>query len=72
MKRTHKEIIKTILEVLKDGKLKSYGELERKVDTNWKTIRDNCELLRIFEVVIINKNNKVQITERGRKTLTAF
>jgi hypothetical protein len=40
MKRTNKEVRKAIFEALADGKEHSYGDLERKVNTNWKTIRD--------------------------------
>jgi predicted transcriptional regulator len=69
MKRTRKEVRKAILEVLKDGKEHSYGELERRANTNWQTIRDHCEELQIFEVLEISKEDKVKITKKGRELL---
>lgn len=64
-KRTVQEIRKAILEVLTDGKEHSYGDLERKVDTNWQSIRNHCNDLMLFKAVTII-NNKVKITEIGR------
>lgn len=69
MKRTHKEIRKAILEILKDNRFHSYGDLERKVNTNWQTIRDHCENLEFFGVVEISGRNKIRITEKGFKLL---
>ena len=68
-KRTHKKIIKRILNELKDGQEYSYGSLERKVNTNWKKIRDNIELLLTFESVNISEDNKISITKFGKKCL---
>ena len=64
-KRTHKEIKKAILEALDDGKPHSYGHLERKVNTNWKTIRDHCDDLILFEAAR-PYNGKIIITKIGR------
>jgi len=69
MKRTRKEVRKAILNVLSDGKEHSYGELERRANTNWQTIRDHCEELQIFEVLEISKEDKVKITKKGREIL---
>jgi len=68
MKRTHKIILQAILKVLNDGKFHAYGELERKVNTNWRTIRDHCDDLELFEAVE-KRNSKIIITERGKKIL---
>lgn len=69
MKRDHKEIRKAILKVLNDGKPHSYGSLERTVNTNWKTIRDHCDDLLLFELVKISEDNKVKINQMGRDFL---
>lgn len=50
MKRTRKEVRNAILKALKDGKPHSYAYLERKVDTNWKTIRDHVDDLIFFKM----------------------
>ena len=68
MKRTHKQVLRDILGVLGDGKLHSYSELERKVNTNWKTIRDQCDILELFETIKIEEN-KVKITLNGNRVL---
>jgi len=69
MKRKHIEVLKTILKALADRKPHSYGELERKVNTNWQTIRDHCEELGLFEAIKIDKESKIQITEIGLRVL---
>ncbi len=56
--------MKAILESLKDGKSHSYGELERKVDTNWQTVRDHCDDLRLFGCIEL-LDDKVKITRLG-------
>ena len=67
MKRTHKEVAKAILKVLLDGKEHAYGDLERKANTNWQTVRDHCEYLELFDSVEISEENKVKITDFGVK-----
>jgi len=67
MKRTHKEVAKMILKNLDDGKEHSYGYLERKVNTNWKTIRDHISYLELFGAVKISEKNKIKITSLGIK-----
>ena len=57
-KRTSKEVRKAILEVLKDGVPHSLGDLERKVGTNWKTIRNHCDDLILFNAITKNKFKK--------------
>ncbi|MFH1311500.1 MAG: hypothetical protein ABIH65_03790 [Nanoarchaeota archaeon] len=69
MKRTHKELRKVILKILSDGKLHAYGNLERKANTNWKTIRDHCWDLELFEAITITKDNKIKITKKGLELL---
>jgi len=68
MKRTHKEIKKAILETLSDGLEHSYADLERKVNTNWMSVRQHCEDLELFNAVII-KNSKIKIAKSGRDAL---
>lgn len=63
-KRTFLEIRRRLLKELSDGEEHSYGSLERKVNTNWKTIRMHCEDLKLFNVITISKN-KVKITKFG-------
>lgn len=58
MKRKHKEVRKAVLKILKDNKEHSYGNLERKVNTNWKTIRNHCEDLELFNCIKIAQNKK--------------
>lgn len=68
-KRTSRQIRKAILKVLSDGKEHTYGDLERKVNTNWQTVRNHCEDLQLFDVVTISKNNKSKITKQGLEVL---
>jgi predicted transcriptional regulator len=68
MKRTHKEIKKEIRKALSDGQEHSYGYLERKVNTNWQTIRNHCEDLELFNAIQISKNG-VKILKQGRDAL---
>ncbi len=68
-KRTAKEVRKAILKALSDGKEHTYGYLERKVNTNWQTVRNHCDELKLFNAVIISKENKVKITRQGLELL---
>jgi len=68
-KRTAKQVRKDILKVLSDGKEHAYGDLERKVNTNWQTIRNHCDELKLFKAVTISKEHKVKITKRGLELL---
>ncbi len=63
-KRTFREIRNKVLKELKDVKKCSYGYLERKVNTNWQTIRDHIENLRFFGAVEIS-GGKINITDFG-------
>jgi len=65
MKRTSIEIKKAILEVLNDNLEHSYVDLERKVNTNWQSIRNQCKELEIFEAIQI-LDKKIKITEKGK------
>ena len=60
-KRTFKEIRNKVLKELKKVNECSYGYLERKVNTNWQTIRDHVENLEFFGVVEITKDNKIKL-----------
>jgi len=71
MKRTSIEIKQAILEVLSDNIFHSYVDLERKVNTNWLSIRNQCRELNIFEAIKIQEN-KVKITEKGQYFLKKF
>ena len=64
-KRTMREIKREIIRVLSDCKEHTYGNLERKVNTNWQTIRNHCEELKLFELITICKENKLKITKYG-------
>ncbi len=68
-KRTSKQVRKAILKVLSDGKEHTYGDLERKANTNWQTVRNHCDDLKLFNAVIITKENKIKITKQGLKLL---
>ncbi len=68
-KRTYEQIRKAILQALSDGKEHSYGDLERVANTNWKTIRNQCKDLHIFNAVTISKESKIKITPQGNQVL---
>ena len=61
VKRTYKEIMLVILKTLSDGKEHSYGNLERKVNTNWRTIRDHCEILEMLGKIKVTKEGKIRL-----------
>ncbi len=69
VKRTAKQVRKDILKALSDGKEHSYGNLERKVNTNWQTVRNHCDELRLFKAVTISRENRVKITKFGLELL---
>lgn len=69
MKRTAKKVRKAILQAISDGKEYAYGNIERKVNTNWQTVRNHCEELKIFDAIKISKNDKVKITRQGLELL---
>ena len=71
MKRDSTTMKREILKSLSDREEHSFGDLERKVNTNWISIRNHCCELEIFEAVTI-KNNKVEITEKGMIFLKKF
>lgn len=68
-KRTFQQVRKAILEALSDGKERSYGYLERKVNTNWSTVRNHCNDLQLLSMVLFSKEGKVKITKAGLKFL---
>ena len=79
MKRSSQQIKKGILQILKDGKPYSYAELERKINTGYRSIVANCKELETFGSVEIKKLDKheangkpyfqVSITANGREIL---
>ena len=68
-KRTFFEVRKIILKTLNDKKEYSFAELERKVNTNWETVRLHCKDLNLFGAIIISKENKIKITDFGSSIL---
>ena len=77
MKRSSYQIKKQILYKVKE-KPASYAELERKVNTGYRSIKSNCEELKDYNFIEIEKaidpangrpSNIVKITEKGLKQL---
>ena len=70
---------KSILNILKDGQPHTYAELEKKVNSNWKTIRSHCKELELFDCIMTEKkqsharNNKpyfeITIKKKGLEAL---
>jgi len=79
MKRTSQQIKKRILEILSGGKTYTYAELERKINTGYRSIVANCQELKAFNAIKITKYDKhkangkpyflVEITAQGTKFL---
>jgi len=75
MKRPSMAIKKQILLALKKEVL-TYAQLERKINTGFRTIKQNCEELKEFGFIIIEKisnhpkngkpSYKIKITEIGK------
>ena len=65
MKRKPLEIKKRILQILKEHKRMSVKKLERKVNTNYQTIINNCEELEYFGFVKVEKT--MDKTKNGRE-----
>ncbi|KHO46079.1 MAG: hypothetical protein QS98_C0005G0026 [archaeon GW2011_AR3] len=68
MKRKPLEIKKQILKILKEEREISVKKLERKVNTNYQTILNNCEELEFFGLVKISKTKEKSLN--GREYLT--
>ena len=78
-KRKTYEIKRAILMTLKDGKEHTLAQLERSVNTNWYSIKNNCMELKDYGAVEMKKEEKhkatgrpyfsVRITKNGRKVL---
>jgi len=70
---------KEILSNLMNNKIMTYAQLEKKVNSNWKTIRAHCNELEVFDCIDSKemkshtKNNKpyteVNITKKGIEIL---
>lgn len=58
MKRKPLEIKKQILKILKEEGKISVKKLERKINTNYQTILNNCEELQFFGLVKIYKTKE--------------
>ena len=69
MKRTHMQLRKAILNTLSDSKEHSYENLEREVNSSWKTLRDHCEELEVDNFVRINEKKRITITKKGIEIL---
>ena len=67
MKRKPIEIKKLILGILKKERKLSVKKLERKVNTNYQTILNNCEELEYFGLVKISKTS--EDSSNGREYL---
>jgi len=58
MKRKPLEIKKQIMEILKKEQQISIKKLERKINTNYQSIINNCEELEYFGLIEISKTKK--------------
>ena len=77
-KRSSFEIKKRILFLLKSGNL-TYAQLERKTNTGFRTIKNNCNELESYGFIEIEKNKKhpksgkpysmIKMSEKGREFL---
>ena len=67
-KRLRRDLTHSILEVLSDAKPHSYGDIERRANTNWRTVRDITDDLALFEAASI-EDSKVTITTFGKHIL---
>ena len=67
-KRLRIDVQKAILEALTDGKSHAYGDIERKANTNWQTVRDHCKELELFNAIEVTDKG-VKITKNGRDIL---
>jgi len=67
MKRKPLEIKKQILKILSQEKEMSVKKLERKVNTNYQTILNNCEELAYFRFIEITKTK--DNSKNGREYL---
>lgn len=78
-KRATKEIKKAILKALASTGEMTYAQLERKVNTGFISIKNNCEELQTYGAVSIIKKEKhpatgrpyfiVSITKQGKKII---
>ena len=65
MKRQSAKIMQIILETLKEGNKYTYSELERKVNTGYRTIILNCKILECFKAVKISIVKKHSTNENS-------
>ena len=61
--RSSLEIKKRILIALKEKPM-SYAQLEKKVNSNWKTIRTHCKELEIFGCISIVKKKGHEVNNK--------
>jgi len=64
------QIKKLILATIKDGKPHTFAELERRINTNWQTVRDHCRELDVFNCVRIEKRQSHKINNRPYYEIT--
>lgn len=69
MKRKPLEIKKKIIEILNKEQSISIKKLERKINTNYQTIINNCEELEFFGLIKILKTKNKSVN--GREYLIA-
>lgn len=76
-KRDSFEIRKRIVKLLKESSL-TFAQLERKVNTNSNTIKNDCEELKFYGLINIDekihpsngrKSYEVSLTERGKELI---
>jgi len=81
-KRRTREIKRLILQLLHNEGDLTFAQLERKVNTNFVTVRSNCEELAAFGMVTITKKERhpatgrpyfiVGITKRGKTIVEGY
>lgn len=63
------QLRKAILQALSDSKEHPYTYLEKKISSNWKTVRDHCEELELYGFARINEKKRIIITKQGMEIL---
>jgi predicted transcriptional regulator len=63
--RTSLQIKREILKILSDKKEHTFAELERKVNSNWQTIRTHCKELEIFNCLLIKEKKHHKVNNKS-------
>ena len=58
MKRKSTDIIKEIFQTIKENRHITLSQLERKIRTNPKSLKEHCECLAYFNLIKIEKTKK--------------